>query len=451
MRGRALAGNPEEEKMLEFAGFRSPEWASRSCTRILLALGAIAIGGMFQSAAAATLCVNPSGTNGCYSHIQAAVDAASVGDTIQVASGTYRESVTIGKSLSLLGANASSTIIDATGLPTGINVDGLDNAGLANVVISGFTIENAKYEAIVVTNASNVTVWGNSIVNNNRSLDAAALTCDGIPDWETAEGFDCGEGIHLSGVDHSTVANNTITHNAGGILLSDDTGATHDNLITGNTTANNPYDCGITLASHPPAEVTGATSPFGIYHNTISDNVSSGNGVAIEGAGAGVGIFGFLPGAGVYGNVVIHNRLVGNGLPGVAMHSHAPGGNFQDNAIIGNYIAGNGADTEDAFTPGTTGINVFGVSAESGTVISQNIIKNENIGIAVNTPALIQAHLNVLLVKRFGVDNLGSNPVDATENWWGCPSGPGAASCSAAGGPGVTATPFLKQPVHSDK
>jgi parallel beta-helix repeat protein len=437
--------------MLKKTELRLPGWASRPLSRILLALGAVAIGGMLQSAAAASLCVNPSGTNSCYSHIQDAVDAASAGDTISVAPGTYREGVTIGKSLSLIGANASNTIINATGQSTGVNVDGLDNAGLASVVISGFTIANAKYEGIVVTNATNVTVSGNRIVNNNVNLSADATTCNGIPDWETAEGFDCGEGIHLSGVDHSTVANNTITHNAGGILLSDDTGATHDNLITGNTTTNNPYDCGITLASHPPAQVTGATSPFGIYHNTISDNLSAGNGVAIEGAGAGVGIFGFLPGAGVYANVVIHNRLIGNGLPGVAMHSHAPFGHFEDNQIIGNYIAGNGADTEDAFTPFPTGINIYGVSAASGTVISQNIIKDEGIGIAVKTPALVQAHLNDLLVKGYGVDNLGSNPIDATQNWWGCVGGPGTPGCSGVEGPSITKFPSLKQPFHGDK
>ena len=60
-----------------------------------------------------------------------------------------------------------------------------------------------------------------------------------------------------------------------------------------------------------------------------------------------------------FGNVIINNRLMDNGLPGVAMHSHAPGQDITNNVIIGNYIAGNGADTDDAFTPGPTGINVF--------------------------------------------------------------------------------------------
>lgn len=410
----------------------------------ILAFGPI-LGGQHNLLFAATLCVNPGGTNGCYASISAAVAAASAYDTIQVASGTYSEYVVIPKPLSIIGQDASNTIVDATALPNGLNVDGLDNPGLANVNVTGLTVQNANFEGIVVTNSSTVRIWGNNVLNNNKSLDPNTKTCPGIPTWETAEGFDCGEGIHLSGVDHSTVASNFISQNAGGILLSDDTGVTQDNLISGNTAQDNPYDCGITLASHPPAL---GGSPNGLLHNVIYNNTSLRNGLNQQGAGAGVGIFDSVPNAKNSGNVVIGNTLMGNGLPGVAMHSHTASQQLNDNIIAGNTISGNGSDTGDAGTPGTTGINVFGVSAVTGTVISQNTISNQDASVVAHTPASVDANLNNLLPSglNLGVADIGLGTVNATENWWGCSKGPGGQGCSSISGFGpfaVRFTPWL--------
>jgi hypothetical protein len=145
--------------------------------------------------------------------------------------------------------------------------------------------------------------------------------------------------------------------------------------------------------------------------------------------------------------VVINNQLKDNGLPGVAMHSHTPGQNLSDNLIVGNRISGNGADTEDAATPGPTGINVFGVSPITGTIISENVIDDEGVDIATKTPAQVNVHLNDLLGEKIGVDNLGTGTVDATENWWGCPGGPGAKECTTVSGTGVAFTPWLRQPI----
>lgn len=404
-----------------------------------------------QPAGAATLCANPGGIGGCFQTIGAAVAAASAGDTIQVAPGTYSEDVIIGKSLSLVGANNANTIIEAKGKANGIYVDGLDNAGLSEVVVTGFTVENANFEGILVTNASSVTIWGNRVVSNDLALNASAESCPGQPEFETSEGDDCGEGIHLSGVDHSTVANNFLQNNSGGILLSDDTGLTHDDLITGNVVRNNPYDCGITLASHPLYSSLPSNTPRGVDRNTISDNDSSENGLAIEGAGAGVGLFVAPPGLETAGNVVVGNRLVGNGLPGVAFHLHtaSAGQNLNDNLIVGNYVAGNGADTEDAATPGPTGINVFGVAAITGIIIVENVIKDEAVNVVVNTPALVDVHLNNLLGNQIGVDNLDDGTVNAVQNWWGCVKGPGSPGCTSISGSNVVSTPFLTKPAHT--
>jgi hypothetical protein len=412
------------------------------------ALGAAAlVAASLGPAAAATLCVNP-GKHGCFVKIGAAVAAAKAGDTIQVAPGTYVEGdIVIGKSLSLIGADRASTVINATGKANGIYIDGLDHAGLAEVAVTGFTVENAKFEGILVTNASAVTISANRVANNDLALNPAIAVCPGQPPFETNEGFDCGEGVHLSGVDHSIVSGNLVEGNSGGILLSDDTGATHDNFVTGNTVRNNPFDCGITMASHAlfkPAPL----SIRGVDDNTISGNQSSGNGLGVKGAGAGVGLFVAGSGLETAGNVVIGNRLTGNGLPGVAFHLHTAmkGQNLDDNLIAGNEIAGNGADTADAATPGPTGINVFGATAIAGTVITGNTITSEQIDIAANNAGIVDAHLNNLLGTKTGVDNLGKGKVDATLNWWGCAGGPGAAGCSKIAGKAVTFIPFLTKP-----
>jgi parallel beta-helix repeat protein len=401
---------------------------------------------------AATLCVNKAGSHGCYSTIAAAVSHASAGDTINVGPGTYKEDVIIGKSLYLIAKSSSSNnhdgasvVIDATGLANGIYIDGIDNPGLRDVSVSGFTVKNANFEGILITNASSITISDNRVIDNDQGLNISNGTCPGIPVFETAEAEDCGEGIHLSGVDHSIVDGNTVEKNSGGILISDDTGATHHNLITRNLVRNNPFDCGITLASHPPAALTHSPSPLGIFQNTIAGNESSHNGYQIPGAGAGIGMFSFLPGGRVSGNVAIHNRLTNNGLPGVTFHAHSPGENLSNNLITSNYIAGNGADTEDAATPGPTGINIFGVSAIAGTIISLNVIDREINDVVVNTPAEVDVHLNNLLGHEIGVNNLGPGTADATLNWWGCPGGPEADACSRVGGP-VLFTPWLTKP-----
>ena len=129
---------------------------------------AVLIAGMCQSGAAwtaTTLCVNPGGTSGCYPTIGAAVEWArmdylqnKVIDTINVAAGIYTEDVMITTPLSLVGAGRGQSIINAMGLANGIYVDGIDNPGPEQGCGDGFTIENANFEGILVTNASFVTI-----------------------------------------------------------------------------------------------------------------------------------------------------------------------------------------------------------------------------------------------------------------------------------------------------
>ena len=429
----------------------------RGCLGV--ALLSIAASGV---ATAATLCVNPGGKFGCKSTISAAVAAASPGDTIVVAQGTYKEQVTITKSVSLVGLGFTKPIIDAKGLPNGIFINGMaaaPNAGVANVIVNGFKIRNANFEGVLVANGTNITLLNNHVLDNNRSLNIGAGECPGIPAFETNEGDDCGEGIHLMATDHSNVVRNEIDHNSGGILISDETGPNHDNVISRNSVHDNPYDCGITTASHGPATsvIPSATVSFGITHNTISENSSVRNGLQLPGAGAGIGIFAPFPGTTAAGNVVVNNDVRDNGLPGITMHNHAwapapaPPVNMNDNVIVGNHVSGNAADTEDAATSGPTGINIFSVAPITGTIISQNDIENESIDVAFNAPlGELIAHLNNFEPRSIGIDNLGAATVDATENWWGCAAGPGKDHCAKVVGSSVSWTPWLLFPFDGD-
>jgi hypothetical protein len=141
---------------------------------------------------------------------------------------------------------------------------------------------------------------------------------------------------------------------------------------------------------------------------------------------------------------------VGNGLPGVTVHNHAappgaPQSNLNDIVIVGNFLSGNAADDGDAATTGTAGINIFGIAPSYGTVIAENTIENEDIGVVINNPGAAEIHMNNFLTKT-GVANTNKASVVATLNFFGCPDGPGATGCGTVTGT-VTSAPWLSTPV----
>jgi Right handed beta helix region len=319
-------------------------------------------------------------------------------------------------------------------------------------VINGFNIHNAKFEGILSVNASDLTIVNNHVYDNNQAVVPGQTVCEGIPDFETSEGQDCGEGIHLIANNRDTVVHNEVDHNSGGILISDETGPSSRNVISSNFVHDNPYACGITMASHPPATsvIPTAHASFTIFRNTIDHNESAHNGLGLIGAGAGVGIFAPGPASGSFENVVISNNLHDNGLPGVTMHNHVavpglPAGDLDDNVIVANTFSNNAADTADAATAGPTGINIFSKVPVHGTVISQNVFANEAIDFAFNAPAgsQVNAHFNNFSASSVGVNNLGLGSVTATQNWWNCAAGPRGTGCATLSGVNIDVTPWL--------
>lgn len=439
------------------------------CARALIICCGVLFAVSSQSAVAANLCVNHSGSGGCLTSITAAVNHAGANDVIHVAAGTYKEDVVIGKPLSLIGAGAGASIIDATGLPNGIFIDGYSHSGLAHVTVAGFTVENAQWEGILVVSASWVTLRDNNVSNDDKAgpvFTGNPGGCAGQPAFETDESGDCGGAVHLVGTSNSQISGSVMENSADGILISDETAESRDNLITKNTINNNPLDCGLVLASHPPVGSTGPyfAPHYGVDGNTISENIVTNNGVEVE--GSGVGLFADANGPGkVSGNLIIGNVLSGNGIGGVAMHSHvgpafgAPADDMNKNIIVGNFVFGNGADVGDTATPGTVGIQISsggGGTPIEGTVIAANVIWDEDYDVAVDTPGAVTVELNNLYPSgmNVGVGNTCAynggpctGSVDARFNYWGCKAGPGAAGCSTATGGAVQVVPWLRGPL----
>ncbi|MDP9038975.1 MAG: right-handed parallel beta-helix repeat-containing protein [Acidobacteriota bacterium] len=451
----------------------------------LLALAFSAAIALPASVHAAILCVDKSGAAGCYSTISSAIAASAPGDTVKVHPGTYHEDVTINAPVSLVGQGRNTTIIDATGLANGILVTGFDNpslgfAGVDEVVISGFTVRNANFEGILVSNASHVTIFRNTILNNDQ---LASSSCAGLPAFEATETTDCGGGIHLIGIVHSSVTKNVVQGNAGGIVLSDETTTTHDDLVSDNLIRNNGATAGVTISSNPayfaPDEPhqSGKTYAFGVYDVLVAHNLSSGN-------AAGVAILALGASSRTFANQITGNRLTGNTGPGVMIHTGPnttlPGAKNPDasrNTIAGNYIADNGADpvytagaTTSSAAPagqlqvvgmdrvffvatGPAGISVGGSSIIVDTLVTSNVIEREDIDVAFSNADRLDLHLNDLLGRKVGVANLNSSgAVNATENYWGCDKGPGTSDCSSiAGGAAVTYIPWLGRAVDSSE
>ena len=110
---------------------------------------------------AATITVCPAGCD--QSTIQAAINAASAGDTVIVGDGYYKESVKVNKTLTLRSQNGiPSTTVEAAN----ISGDDIFTITADGVSLSGFTLNRTNYGAAVyLYNASNCIVSGNYMIS----------------------------------------------------------------------------------------------------------------------------------------------------------------------------------------------------------------------------------------------------------------------------------------------
>lgn len=154
-----------------------------------------------MSARASTLYVGGS-QPGNYSTIQEGINDAIPGDTIYVYAGTYEGDLVIDKTLTLLGEDKNTTIIDATG-----NIYGILISYTNYVNISGFTIEGANTYNIRLYPSNHSHIFDN-IFKNSLSF-----------------------GLGMNPGSYNVVEDNNITGNPRGVLIS---GLSSANILRNN-------------------------------------------------------------------------------------------------------------------------------------------------------------------------------------------------------------------------
>jgi hypothetical protein len=360
---------------------------------------------LFVSASAKHYGANRSCAKPGFKKIQSAVDAASPGATVVICRGTYHEQVVVFKPLTLDGQLAT---IDESGVNPWLKVTvphlGTVKIFAAVVIVSsdvrftGLRVQHAKGEGILAAglgrDISGITISHSAVVFNDlgfgfpkpKSSYFECAAAGQVPG-------DCGEGIHFTAVADSAITHDVVANNSGGVLLSDDTGPTHGNLVADNYVTQNFTDCGITVPGHNPGALNAKGKPApqvaGVYDNVIRDNVVTFNG--LKGEGAGVLFANATAGTASYDNLVEGNYIAGNELAGVTMHAHTiRKGQHEDlsgNNVIGNVIGRNNIGGDPLDFPAspkddkTTGILVFSGGTHITVRIAFNHISVDTIGI----------------------------------------------------------------------
>jgi len=227
--------------------------------------------------------VNGNDNNDCKSWKHAcqtighAISLASSGDTIKVAPATYYENLTISTSLTIVGSDTTTTIVDGGGTNTVFTI----SIGTGPVVLSKLTIQNGYgYYAGGVTNRGTLTVNRVAIVGSNATLGVGGISGLGplTINNSTISGNSTG-GIYNQAA--ATINNSTISGNSGA-----GEGGGIENDIMGTLTINNS-----TISGNSATYWGGGienTGTLTINNSTISGNsAAKGGGIMLDGQWGG--------------------------------------------------------------------------------------------------------------------------------------------------------------------
>jgi len=163
--------------------------------------------------------------------IQDAVNNATDGDVVFVLNGTYYENVVLNKTVSLIGENKSTTIIDGGGADTVVYVTA------NNVSIAGFTIQNSGSNmpdsGIFIRNARYLNITGNILTSNHLGVRFVDTTDNHVDGNKIVNNY---VGLYLTSASgHMIEENDILSNSMSGVHLDQSSGNTvRSNNIGGN-------------------------------------------------------------------------------------------------------------------------------------------------------------------------------------------------------------------------
>jgi parallel beta-helix repeat protein len=253
-----------------------------------------------------------------YTTIQAAINAASPGDTVFVEKGTYYENIVVNKRITLTGESMEGTIIDGSGSGSTVYVTGND------VVISGFTITDGFYGIDLYYSSGN-NITGNIVTNNYYDIELDYSSGNGIiGNTVTANSAD---GIWLYSSSNNRITGNTVTGNSYGIGLK--SSSNHNSIVENTITANSVI--GIYLDSSLNNRITGNTvtpnSNTGIDLYNSNSSIITGN--TVTKSGCGIWLYSSSSNS-IYHNNFINNywQFYSSGHPNTWDNGYPSGGNY---------------------------------------------------------------------------------------------------------------------------
>ncbi|MCW4005526.1 MAG: right-handed parallel beta-helix repeat-containing protein [Candidatus Bathyarchaeota archaeon] len=248
---------------------------------VLAAVAALLVAQAFGSAtfyvqAASTLIVPDD-----YPSINAAVENAHQGDTIQVRAGVYYENLYVDKALVIAGEDTQTVVVGEGGVERGGN--SVFTLAANDITLTGFTIQSqnytqsTNYATAIKVAGDNCTITGNSIEGIYYGVFCSVQLFTTITDNNITTALK--DGVRICGGSHNTITNNNITNSAKSGIAIDG----YLDTITGNSLAGNQRGIGLgasysvvfgnNITSHSESGIYLGASDCIIAANAIADNM----------------------------------------------------------------------------------------------------------------------------------------------------------------------------------